>query len=166
MYQQGCKVVYGAHGVCNILENEVKRIDRKNVEYYVLQPLEQPETRYYVPTQSAVAVARIKPLLTEQEAERLLQGVGILTQEWIEDENQRKQHYKTLISNGDRGALIGMICELYRYRDKQLSAGRKFHASDENFLRDAEKLIAGEFSYVLNIPKDQIGNYIMRSLHD
>ena len=42
--QVGSQVVYGIHGVCCIIDTEVRRIDRKNVEYFVLEPKEQPKT--------------------------------------------------------------------------------------------------------------------------
>ena len=87
MYQQGCHVVYGIHGVCIILEPEIRRVDRKNVEYYVLQPLDQPETRYYVPTQSAAAVSKMKPVLSMEELDQLLLAAGNTATEWIADEN-------------------------------------------------------------------------------
>lgn len=164
VYQQGCQVVYGIHGVCNVLEPEVRRIDRKNVEYYVLQPLDQPETRYYVPTQNAVAVSRMKPILTKQEVDQLLQEASKQELTWIDDEPQRKQYYKTLIVSGDRALLLGMIGLLYRHRKEQLNAGKKFHASDENFLRDAERLISGEFSVVLNMSCKDACTYVQNIL--
>lgn len=58
VYQVGDQVLYGIHGVCRILELEVRSVDRKKVEYYVLEPLEQPGARFYVPTQNQAAVDR------------------------------------------------------------------------------------------------------------
>ena len=46
MLQIGSQVVYGIHGVCCIVDVEVRRVDRKKVEYFVLEPREQPGTRY------------------------------------------------------------------------------------------------------------------------
>ena len=164
MYQQGCQVVYGIHGVCNVLPSETRKIDRKTVEYYVLQPLEQPETRYYVPIQNAVAVSRIRPVMTRIEADSLLQNADKCCVDWIEDENLRKQQYKALIGSGDRSALLGMIGLLYRRKKEQLSAGKKFHSSDENFLRDAEKLICSELSVVLNMSSREACVYLQNKL--
>lgn len=166
MFQQGSQVVYGVHGVCNILENELRTINRKKVEYYVLQPVEQPEARYYVPVQNENAVAKMNPILTRQGIEELLQGKDVLSQTWIVDENQRKQYYKTVIGSGDRAALIGMVRLLYQHKKEQLTTGRKFHLSDENFLRDAEKLLSGEMSIVLGIPRNEVGAYIRSFLDD
>lgn len=161
MLQRGDRVVYGIHGVCNILDVEVRTVDRKKVEYFVLSPLEQPEARFYVPTQNPAAVAKLRPLLSREELEELLHADGVDDDAWIADENQRKQRYRELITSSDRFALIGMVRALHRHKAQQLAQGRKFHLCDENFLRDAEKLLNAEFSLVLNIPQSEVGKYIM-----
>ncbi len=165
MYLCGSQVVYGIHGVCNILDTEVRTIDRKKVEYYVLQPLDQPDARYYIPVANQTAVAKMMPILSKEGVHALLHGCEIGKQTWIADETQRKQYYKTLITSGDRAALIGMIRLLYQHKQEQLSNGKKFHISDENFLRDAEKLLSGELSLVLGIPRNEIGQYIENELN-
>lgn len=46
MYQIGEQVVYGIHGICQILDVEERRIDGKSHRYYVLEPAEQPGTKF------------------------------------------------------------------------------------------------------------------------
>lgn len=151
MYQVGDKVVYGIHGVCAITELEVKTIDRQKVQYYVLEPLEQPGAKYYIPTQKPAAVAKLSPLMNRQEVDTLLSDRSVPENTWIPDENQRKQRYRELISSGDRPALLAMVRVLRAHKEEQLAQGRKFHLCDENFLRDAEKLLCSEFSVVLEM---------------
>ena len=164
MLQIGSQVVYGIHGVCCIVDVEVRRVDRKKVEYFVLEPREQPGTRYYVPTQNQVALSKLRPMLTRDELEALLVSEQTHRESWIADENQRKQHYRELINSGDRAALIGMIRMLHEHKESQLAAGRRFHLCDENFLRDAQKLLTSEFSLVLGIPQKEVADYIEKRL--
>lgn len=164
VYAKGQKVVYGSHGVCLILDLEIKTIDRQKVEYYVLEPLDQPGARYYVPTQKPAAVAKLSPVLTRQELDEMLRLQDTDSSAWIPEENLRKQRYRELIGSGDRAALIAMVRALHAHKDAQLAQGRKFHLCDENFLRDAEKLLSAEFSLVLGIEKDQVGEYIQNAL--
>lgn len=166
MLQVGSQVVYGIHGVCCIVDVEIRRVDRKKVEYFVLEPREQPGTRYYVPTQNQVALSKLRPMLTRAELNELLVSAQNDQDYWIADENQRKQYYRELINSGDRVALIGMIRALYGHRESQLAAGRKFHLCDENFLRDAQKLLTSEFSYVLGIPQTEVAAYIENKLYE
>ena len=166
MLQIGSQVVYGIHGVCNIIEVQTRRVDRKNVEYFVLEPKEQPGARFYVPTQNQAALSKLRPLITKEELEALLKSDVTHQDCWISEENQRKQKYRELINSGDRAALISMIRALHKHRADQLAAGRKFHLSDENFLRDAKKLLISEFSLVLQLPQAEIGAYLELKLKE
>ena len=164
MLQVGMQVVYGIHGVCCIIDVEVRRVDRKNVEYFVLEPKEQPGARFYIPTQNQAALSKLRLLLTKEELEALITSEATHQDCWVADENQRKLKYRELINGGDRAALISMIRALHKHRDNQLAAGRKFHLCDENFLRDAQKVLSSEFSLVLGIPQAEVGAYIESKL--
>lgn len=160
MYQPGDRVVYGSHGVCNVIALEIRSVNRKKVEYYVLSPIEQNEARFYVPTQNQTALSKLRPVMTKEELDQLLNDPNNFTDCWIPDENRRKLVYRELINSSDRGRLIGMVHALHLHREQQQSMGRKFHLCDENFLRDAEKLLNEEFSLVLNIPVSEIRDYV------
>lgn len=164
MFQKGEYVLYGIHGVCRILDLEVRSVNKKRIEYYVLEPAEQIGTRFYVPTQNEAAVSKLHPIISQKELEEILQPENICTEHWIADENQRKQHYKELLSAGDRVALMRMVHTLHRHRKQQLELGKKFRLCDESFLRDAEKLLDTEFSMVLGIPQEQISSFIQNVL--
>ena len=164
VYQQGDQVVYGIHGVCVIHEITQQTVNRKRVEYYVLVPLNQPDARFYVPTQNQAAASKMRPLLKKDEIDALLKLDALENDCWISDENQRKQYYRELIVSGDRARLIGMIRSLYLHKENQLKQGRKFHMCDENFLRDAEKLLSSEFAFVLGIPQSDVGQYIQERM--
>lgn len=165
VFQCGDMVLYGSHGICQILDVETKKIDRKSIEYFVLQPIEQPGAKFYIPTQNTAALSKLRPLLTSKELDALLYEQAKCSPDWIEDESKRKQQYKDLISSGDRAALLSMIHALYKHRQLQLSAGRKFHLCDENFLRDAEKLLNTEFALVLGIQPEEVGAYVRKALN-
>lgn len=166
MLQLGDRVVYGVHGVCCIVDIEQRTIDRKKAEYYVLEPLDQPGAKFYIPTHNQIAVSKLRPLLSAQELDALLLSPEARADVWITDENHRKQRYRELINSGDRVALICMIRSLHKHKEAQLAAGRKFHLCDENFLKDAQKLLSSEFSVVLNIPASAVGAYIESKLSD
>ncbi len=160
MYQAGQKVVYGVHGVCSIIEVETKTIDRKKIDYFVLEPLDQPGARYYIPTQNPIALKKITPLLTREELESLLAECSASDSSWIRDENQRKLHYRELISSGDRRAMVIMVHTLHQHKKQQEAQGKKFHLCDENFLRDGEKLLCAEFSLVLGLSRQETAKYL------
>ncbi|MBQ6840049.1 MAG: hypothetical protein IJO45_05100 [Oscillospiraceae bacterium] len=160
MFQQGEQVVYGVHGVCRILEIEQRVVNRVKTDYYVLSPLEQTETRFYIPVHNQLAVAKLRPMLTRQQLDELLRSDSAELSAWIADENQRKQRYRELIGSGDRAALISMVRSLHKHKADQIASGKKFHQCDENFLRDAERMLRSEFSLVLGIPQGEVAVYI------
>lgn len=164
MYQTGNLVVYGIHGVCRIVELEERTVDRKRVQYYVLEPLEASGARYLIPTHNEAAVAKLRPVMSREALEEMLRSENVREDAWIADENQRKQHYRELINSGDRAALVRMVSTLHRHKAAQAAAGRKFHLCDDNFLRDAEKLLSSEFSLVLGIEPSQVGNYVLTAM--
>jgi len=164
MFKCGDAVVYGTHGICTVIAFENRWIDRKNVEYYVLQPMGQTADRYYVPTQNQTACARMRRLLTVDEINRILHSEAVGKDIWVPDEGKRKHLYRDILASGDRQEVLCMINTLHKHRILQEEAGRKFHMIDENFLRDAEKMLNAEFSLVLGIPEDHVAQYILSAL--
>lgn len=165
MYNVGQMVVYGIHGVCRIIDVQNMRVDKKNKEYFVLEPVDQPGARYFIPCKNENALAKLCPVLNKKELDDLLTEASGAEDVWIHDENHRKLRYRELISSGDRVALLCMIRSLYKHKTEQLAAGRKFHQCDENFLHDAEKLLSTEFALVLNIKPEEVGSYIQSKVN-
>jgi len=166
MYQVGDRVVYGVHGVCNVVDQEARLVDGKRVTYLALEPVGQEGSRYLVPTHNAAAMAKVHHMLSKDELEALLESDTVLADGWIRDENLRKQTYRILIGSGDRAKLLQMVRTLYTHRRTQTAAGKRLHLCDDNFLRDAEKLLAGEFAIVLNIEPEQAKQYLRSKLKE
>ena len=166
MYQIGEQVLYGIHGVCRITAVERMRFGKEKAEYYVLQPMNQPESKFYVPVKNEAAVAKLRPLMTREELLALLHDEDVRSTPFIADESQRRQSYRELINSGDRAQLMGMIAALHRQKQSLESSGRKFHQSDENFLQDAEKLLNAEFSQVFSLAPTEVRGFILRELEN
>ena len=166
MYQIGDKVVYGVHGVCQIVEQEERLVDRKRVTYLVLEPVGQVGSRYLVPSQNQAAMSKLKPMLTREELEAIFTSDDVQNDGWIRDEGARKQTYRELITSGDRVRLMAMVRSLYRHKAAQTAAGKKCHLSDDNFLRDGEKLLSGEIAVVLNISPEEARDYLRKHLKE
>ena len=166
MYQIGDKVIYGMHGVCLVADLEKRIVDKKEVTYLALEPAGQSGSRFFVPTHNTAAMAKVRPMLTREALEELFSSDAVKEDTWVRDESQRKQLYRELISSCDRQRLSQMISSLYRYRKTQTAAGKKFHMCDENFLRDAEKILAGEIAWTLEIPSAEALKYLRNKLKE
>ena len=164
MFQAGEWVVYGIHGACRVVGTEKQLVNRKRTQFLVLEPLNHGESRFYLPTENAIAMAKLKPVLNKSELVDLLGSDAVRHDVWIQDEHQRKQQYRTLIAAADRVALLQMLSTLYRYRAAQINAGKKFHQSDDNFLRDTEKLLSSEIALVMELTPEGAREYLRQQL--
>lgn len=164
MFQIGERVVYGFHGICKVADLEERVIARKRVVYLVLEPTGPGSSKFYVPTHNAVAMAKVKHLLSKEELEEMLSSEIVRNGMWIPEENRRKMAYRELISSGDREKLLQMIRCIYLYKEEQAAVGKRCHMCDDNFLRDAERLLGSEISVILNIDPDEAKRYLRSQL--
>lgn len=153
-------MIYGIQGVCTVLGTETKKIDGRQVTYYVLTPIHQTNARFFVPTQNPSALAKIRKLISREELELLLHSETLRQSIWIDDENKRKTVYREWLASGDRTKLLQLVYTLYQRKKALLETGKSLHQCDLSFLSDAQKLLNDEFSCVLEIPLPEVGNYL------
>ena len=164
MYSSGEFVVYGIHGVCRILGTEKQLVNRKRSEFYVLEPIVQKGSRFYLPVDNPTALAKLKSLLSVEELKELLNAEQIRIDCWIPEDSRRKNAYRELLNNADRLGLLQMLASLYRFKDEQEIAGRKFHQCDDNFQRDAERVLLSEISLLMELSMDQAREFLRTQL--
>ena len=59
---------------------------------------------------------------------------------------------------------VAIIKTSYQRKLKRLSSGKKSINIDEKYLSMAERFLYGELATALDIPKDEVKNYIIRQL--
>ena len=74
MFALGDLLVYGVHGVCKIIELQVQVVNRKKVEYFVLEPIMHPGSKFFVPSQNEAALAKLRPILSKEQKRAHCQG--------------------------------------------------------------------------------------------
>ena len=166
MYQIGQRVVYGVHGVCCVTDLEERVIDRKKVTYLVLEPVGQGSARFLVPTHNAAAMSKLHAMLTPEELEALMVSETVRKDMWVREDNARKMLYRELISSGDRERLLQMVYTLYLQKARNAQTGKRMHLCDDNFLRDAEKLLVDEIAVVLDLEPEAAKKYIRNKLKE
>lgn len=164
MYNINDTVIYGANGVCRIAEICEKDFSGTSKEYYILRPISNKAMTIFVPVGNKILTDRMRRILSAEEICELINETANEPVTWIDDDSERKEHYRTVISSADRRALLRMIRELYIHKQEQLSKGRKAHSADEQFLKEAEKLLYSEFALVLNIKPDQVPKFIAEKI--
>ena len=160
MFSIGEAVLYGNEGVCIIERLEEMKVGRTKAQYYVLRPVYRNSSTLFIPAASQALLEKIRPILTKEEIHALLTQASQEEGEWIEDPAERKTAYQNILSGGDRALLLRTLRLVYRHRDTLNQKGKHLRNADEQFLRDAEKLLHSELAFVLDIPQARVQEYI------
>ncbi len=160
MYVVNDVISYSSAGVCEITEITQRDIAGTRMDYYVLKPRMDQKSTVFVPINNPKLIARMRPVLSSTEADELLRSFSTLTPEWIENDNQRKETFRGLITEGLPKDLA-MIYKTLTMRRKELEENsRKLRSSDEMFLKECEKLLSFEIGYAQGIPHTEVKNMI------
>ena len=153
-------VIYGAIGVCRIEEIIERTVCGIKNEYYVLKPAFENKATVYVPVKNEQLTAKMKKVLSAEEIYALIRSIPSSDSVWIENEQERKKEYARILAGGDRAELICMIKTLYIHKQDRIKNKKKLHISDENFFKEAERLLYEEFAHVLDIKRSQVVPFI------
>lgn len=160
-------ITYGPNGVCRVVGLEEKTFMGVKKQYYILKPLKNNNnSTYYVPTDNEEVLSKIRKTLTKKEVEDLIDSMVDESDYWIANENERKEKYNHIISECNPAELIKMIKAIFLQKKECESKGKRLRTSDEQFFKEAEKLLYGEFQYVLKLNENELTNYIFDKIEN
>lgn len=156
MFKIGDTVVYGAQGICTVESESEQKFGREVKKYLVLKPVFDNRNTIFVPIDNEKLYSKIQGVLTAEEINSILDDIP--NQQVIEIENdiERKETFKQILSKNDRVMVSRLIKTLYLLKQEKFALGKKLHSSDEYILKEAEKLLYEEIAFVLNIPLEDV----------
>ncbi len=160
MFKINDTVVYGTDGVCKIIDIEEKEFMGGKKKYFVLKPINNKNSTYFAPMDNQKVLAKMRKPLSKEEVDRLIDSMPSQNANWIDNDNERKEKYRSIISEGNRTELIKVIKAIFFEKKARAKNKKRLTASDERFLKDAEQILHGEFKYVLNLNEEELINYI------
>ncbi len=125
--------------------------------YYTLSPAERDEDSLYVP--QAQAKEKFRPVLSKGEIELMRRQTDGKQLAWIDDRQLRNKEFTLILKDGDPGQILLLIRCLLEKKTQLAAAKKKMTATDEKLLAIAEKMIDDEFSYVLDVDKNDLTGY-------
>lgn len=164
MYSVNERIHYGGSGVCVIQEIATMRFGRSREQYYVLKPVYQNSSVIYVPVQNEQLTAKMRPVMSKEEVDRLIDSMDEIPTAWEEDPQLRKANFDALLRSNECRSLIILIKTLNAHRERRQASGKTLHVADEGFLREAQRLLYDEFAGALGIQPDQVREYIRTKL--
>ena len=164
MFNVNDRIHYGGSGVCVVQEIAVMRFGRTRERYYVLRPLHQNASLIYVPVDNPQLVSKMRPVLTREEVDALIDAMPAVETVWIEDPQERKNSFDAMLRSNDCRDLIVIIKTLSEQKKRRQSQGKALHVSDDTCLREAQRLLFDEFAGVLGLKPAQVSEYIRQKL--
>lgn len=160
MFQIGEYIIYGANGVCKVKEiGNVKIGNHKSDKiFYTLEPVFSKGSTVYTPVDSEKVIMR--RLITKEDAKKLIDDIDNIEFFWVSNDKQREQTFKEAIRKYDCREWIKVIKTLYLRKQERIAEGKKITTTDEKYLHAAEENLYCELSMALEMPKDEIQEYI------
>ena len=162
MFKIGDKVVYGQPGVCileDICEKEILR-NQKN-KYYVLRPMFQQNNVIYAPVDSGKVFMR--HIITRQQANELILQIPEIKKN-LKSEADTPEDYRIGLESYECSDLIELTARIYERKQMAKANKKKLGFSDEKYMKLAEELLFGELAAALEIPYDEVMEYIEKRL--
>ena len=160
MFAIGDFIVYGNHGVCkveNIGTVSLAMAD-KNKVYYTLHPVYKNDAVVYAPVENPKSV--IRPVLSRQDADELIEEIPSLESAWIGNEKEREMQYKAALRSCDCKELIRIIKTLYHRKMDRIKDGKKVTVVDERYFRQAEEQLYGELAFAMSMERNRMVEYL------
>ena len=164
MYSKGDYVIKLPEGVCRI--ESVGHLHMSGVnsdkEYYMLVPITDETSKVYIPVDSAKN--RMRSVISKEDALQLIKSMPDINQKDIFNERMRELEYKEAILSGDNEKIVSIIKLIYNRKQKRMKQGKKVTATDDRYFKQAEDILFSELSFVLNIPKEDMGQFILETI--
>ena len=165
MFEKGDYIVYGSTGICvveDITTMDMPGIPKERL-YYVMSPYQQSGKRIFTPVDNSKM--KLRRILSREEALALIEEIPKLEQLGIAEEKFREQKYKECIRSCECRNWIRMMKTLYLRKQERVSQGKKVTATDERYFRMAEDNLYTEFSISLDMPRQEVEDYINERIH-
>ena len=158
MFQPNDYVVYGRSGVCRV--EGMKRLD--GTDYYLLRSLHQ-NCRITTPVNGKNA---IRAVISKDEANALIDAIPTVKAEVPATNNARElsEKYRASVMPQECRELIELTMSIYAKKKAAQKAKKRLSSTDEAFLKEGEGLLFGELAIALDIPFDEVQNYIKSRL--
>ena len=164
MYEIGDYVIKANNGVCRVedtLHPDLPNVD-KNRLYYLIVPMDNKNSRLYVPIDTAEN--SLRRALSEEEAWEVIEKIPEVEAAWIANDKLREQTYKEAIHSCNPTALVSIIKNLYIRKKQRSEQGKKSTATDERYFKLAEDNLYAELAFALGKEKNQMRQIIAETI--
>ena len=160
MFEVGERVVYGHHGVCEIVK--IDTLDMPNVpkdrQYYYLSPTTDGTSIMYAPVDNPKL--SIRRVMTKDDVMSLIKAMPQIDMLNVTNDKQRENEYKECIRSLDGKEWVRLLKTVRERGRGRMEKGKKMTALDERYMKMAEMQLYSEIYAVLEIPRNQVEGFI------
>lgn len=161
MFEKGSLMIYDTTGVCRVEDvgrPEGVPVSDKTKIYYKLAPVFGSGV-IYIPVDTKVFM---RPVITKNEAEDLIRRIPEIRESEFETKNQKtlENYYKESLRSHACEDLVQLIKTVHLKKRNLERNGRKAGKTDQQYMKRAQALLHEELSVALEIPVDQVEEYI------
>lgn len=162
MFAKGDLIIYGSTGVCRVLKigppQGIPASDTSKL-YYTLAPIYSTGT-IYIPVDTKVFM---RPVINRQQAKALIARIPQIQEELCctKDPKMLAERYRASLLTHQCEDLVQLIKSIYT---KNHTTGRKPGNIDQQYMKRAQELLHGELAMALDIPVEQVEDYIVRAV--
>ncbi|MBQ6496192.1 MAG: CarD family transcriptional regulator [Firmicutes bacterium] len=165
-FEKGQLLVYGTSGVCVLDDIRLMKITSDSLPepYYILKLKRDTQSSVFVPVGNEALTSKMRELMSRDDIINMLEGAKDDLMEWDTDRRARTDRFRDILLDGVSDDLLRMVICLYEREKVLYKQGKKLPVTDSNTLKSAVKLLEEEFSYVLEIPQEEVGAFIRKEL--
>ena len=139
-------VMHIPEGVCRVTGMIERDLSRYGIhKYYVLVPVYDSGTKIYIPADKNTDKTRALPC--KDEVLSLIDEIPESESIWRDNDKERQEYFNAVLSRFDQSA-------------EKVRTGKKFHSADERVFKEAERILFGEFGFVLGIHPSEVPAFI------
>lgn len=160
MFQVDDYVVYGGNGVCRVVDVGTVNMDgiSRDRLFYTLEPVYSKSSVVYTPVDNQKVI--IRRILSRNEADELIEDIPNIQVIQADSDKRREEIFKEFLKKYDCRCWVQIIKTLYRRNEDRLAQGKKITGTDERYLHTAEEGLYSELAIPLEIPKDEVEDFI------
>ncbi len=161
MFKTGDFIIFGTKGVCQVEQVGSLNLDGipKDKLYYTLAPYYSHGSTVFTPVDNQKVIMR--PVLTKEEAEDLLDEMKDIETLWIGNEKLREMKYKEALRTCDCREIVKIIKTIYLRKRSRMAAGKKITFIDEKYFKIAEENLYGELAVALGMDRESVRKYVI-----
>ncbi len=161
MFEVGQRVIYGTHGVCEIVK--IDTVDIPGVDagrmYYHLSSVLNESSLMYAPVDNPKLAIRL--VMTREEALSLIDEMPSIDLLTVEIEKQRENIYKESMRSLDNRKIVSLLKTVRAREEERIAAGKRMTAVDERYMKQAQTQLYSEMAIALEIDRDQVEDFIL-----